>query len=76
MIVAYDGSLQAALRPVCLRGVGAGQGREIQVVSIADHKQTALRHSDRAIEFLKTHGLEANPPRSKWSDHRLEFSWS
>ncbi|WP_435005456.1 universal stress protein [Tundrisphaera lichenicola] len=61
VIVAYDGSLQAARALYAFEASGLGQGREIQVLSVSDEKKTALRHADRAIEFLKSHGMEANP---------------
>ncbi|WP_406695855.1 universal stress protein [Singulisphaera sp. Ch08] len=57
--VAYDGSLQAARVLSSFEASGLGQGREIQVISVSKDKKDAARRADRAVEFLKSHGLNA-----------------
>lgn len=59
VVVAYDGSLQAARALFAFEASGLGQGREIHVVSVAKDKKDAGRRADRAVEFLKSHGLNA-----------------
>jgi nucleotide-binding universal stress UspA family protein len=59
IVVAYDGSLQAARVLSSFESSGLARGREIQVVSIADSKNEASRRADRAVEFLTSHGLNA-----------------
>ncbi len=61
VVVAYDGSLQAARALYAFEASGLGQGREIHVVSIAGDKKDAARCADRAVEFLKWHRLVALP---------------
>jgi len=57
ILVAYDGSLQAANTLYAFVASGLGQGRQIHVLSVADHKADAARRADRAIDFLKSHDL-------------------
>jgi len=59
VVVAYDGSLQAARALASFEASGLGLGREIHVVSVACDRKDAARRADRAIEFLKSHGLDA-----------------
>ena len=61
VVVAYDGSLQAARALSAFEASGLGQGREIRVVSVASEKKDAAGRADRAVEFLKSHGLDAIP---------------
>jgi nucleotide-binding universal stress UspA family protein len=61
VVVAYDGSLQAARALASFEASGLGQGRAVHVVSVSDSKQDALRRADRAVEFLLHHGIEAAP---------------
>jgi nucleotide-binding universal stress UspA family protein len=59
VVVAYDGSLQAAHTLYAFEASGLGQGREVHVVSVADDKRDAARRAERAVDFLKSHGLDA-----------------
>lgn len=61
VLVAYDGSLQAARALAAFESSGLGQGREVHVVSVADSKEDAARRSERAIEFLGFHQIKAEP---------------
>ncbi len=61
VVVAYDGSLQAARALYAFEASGLGQGREVHVVSLADDQKDAARRADRAVEFLKSHKLNALP---------------
>ncbi len=62
-MIAYDGSAQSsrALQLFVLSGLPV-KG-EIHVVSIDENKIKAAKTADRAIEYLRTHGLEATPHR-------------
>ncbi|WP_435018676.1 universal stress protein [Tundrisphaera sp. TA3] len=59
VMVAYDGSLQASRAVAAFRASGLGQGREIRVVSVSEARIDAARRADRAVEYLKSHGLDA-----------------
>lgn len=59
IMVAYDGSLQAARAVQALEFLGLANGREIIVVSIGESHVEAARHADRAAEFLRLHDLKA-----------------
>jgi nucleotide-binding universal stress UspA family protein len=61
VVVAYDGSLQAAHTLHAFEASGLGQGREVHIVSIADDEKDAARRAGRAVDFLKSHGLQAIP---------------
>ena len=59
LVVAYDGSLQAARTLQAFQGVGLDGSQDVHIVSVdADHAQAA-RHADRALEFLRFHGTTA-----------------
>ena len=59
VLVAYDGSLQAARALAVFEASGLGQGRTINVVSACDEQQEAARVADVAVEFLRSHELKA-----------------
>ena len=59
VLIAYDGSLQAARALAAFESSGLGQGRPVHVVSVADSKKEAERCSKRAVEFLRLHRVEA-----------------
>jgi nucleotide-binding universal stress UspA family protein len=61
VVVAYDGSLQAARTLQAYCGLGLGAFQPLHIVSVhADHLQAA-RCADRAIDFLGHHNLRAQP---------------
>lgn len=61
VLVAYDGSLQAARALAAFEASGLGRSREVHVLGIADTKDAAARHVDRAVEFLGLHHVAAEP---------------
>jgi nucleotide-binding universal stress UspA family protein len=63
VLVAYDGSLQAARAVAAFEASGLGRDRTIHVVSISPDLSDAAQDTDRAVEFLRFHGLNvlSNP---------------
>jgi nucleotide-binding universal stress UspA family protein len=59
VVVAYDGSAQAARSLYAFLAAGLRDFREIHVVSIGPTKLDAARQGDRAVEFLLAHGCQA-----------------
>jgi nucleotide-binding universal stress UspA family protein len=59
VVVAYDGSLQAARTLQAFQASGLGDGQEVHIVSVADEYVEAARHAGRAAEFLDFHGIKA-----------------
>lgn len=57
VVVAYDGSLQAARALQAFQQTGLDLGREVHVVSIDPSHVEAARRADRAAEFLRLHDL-------------------
>ncbi len=61
VLVAYDGSMQAARALAVFEASGLGRDREVNVLCAhEDHKQAA-RNADMAVEFLRSHDLNAIP---------------
>ena len=61
VMVAYDGSLQAARALAAFETSGLGCSQKVHVVSVAQEHKDAARHADRAVGFLGLHGIEAIP---------------
>jgi nucleotide-binding universal stress UspA family protein len=61
VVVAYDGSLQASRALYAFEASGLGCTRKVRVVSVAEDHKDAARHADRAVGFLRLHGIEATP---------------
>lgn len=61
VLVAFDGSVQAARALQAFRFSGLGQDQRVRVLSIASDKVEAARKADRAIEYLSMHGISAAP---------------
>ena len=59
VMVAYDGSLQAARALAAFESSGLGQGRKVHVVSVADSKKDAACWAERAVEFLRFQQIKA-----------------
>lgn len=59
--VAYDGSLQASRALYAFETSGLGLEREVSVVSVSRGREAASQLADRAVEFLRLHGIEATP---------------
>lgn len=59
IVVAYDGSLQAARTLQAFQALRLDLSQEVHVVAVhADHGE-AVRHADRAIDFLGFHEIRA-----------------
>lgn len=61
VVVAYDGSLQSARTLQSFQSLGLAAGRTVHVLSIDPDQVTAARRADRAVEFLRSHELNAQP---------------
>jgi nucleotide-binding universal stress UspA family protein len=59
IVVAYDGSGQAARALQAFQCSGLGTGREIHVVSVGDDHVAAAKTGNRAVEFLSGHQIPA-----------------
>lgn len=59
VVIAYDGSLQAARAVQAFAQSGLAKGRQVRVVGAAEHFVTATRRVDRAVDFLNRHGITA-----------------
>ena len=60
VVVAYDGSLQAARALQAFQASGLGRTQEVHIVSVAADHVEAARRADRAADYLRFHGI--NPP--------------
>jgi nucleotide-binding universal stress UspA family protein len=61
VVIAYDGSLQASRALYAFEASGLGRHQKVHVVSVASNHQDAARLTDRPVEFLRYHGIEATP---------------
>ncbi len=61
VVIAYDGSLQASRALYAFEASGLGCRQKVHVVSVASDHQVAARLTDRAVEFLRYHGIKATP---------------
>jgi nucleotide-binding universal stress UspA family protein len=59
VVVAYDGGLEAARALYAFESSGLGLSRRVHVVSVAEQHQDAAQHCERAVGFLRLHGIEA-----------------
>jgi nucleotide-binding universal stress UspA family protein len=59
VVVAYDGSLQASRTLYAFEASGLGRSQEIHVVSVAPDTRDAAVTANRAVGFLRLHGIEA-----------------
>lgn len=59
VVIAYDGSLQAARAVQAFQGAGLAAGCEVHVVGVGTERQETGRHVDRALDFLSHHGVRA-----------------
>lgn len=59
VVVAVDGSLQAARALQAFQQSGLDAEREVNVVGIGTNYVEVARHTDRAVEFLGFHGIRA-----------------
>ncbi|RUL89320.1 universal stress protein [Tautonia sociabilis] len=61
VLIAFDGSVQAARALQAFQASGIGQDRQISVLCCGTDKVEAARTADRASEYLGFHGLAAKP---------------
>jgi nucleotide-binding universal stress UspA family protein len=61
VVVAYDGSLQAARALAAFQATGLGESGRVHLISVSSDNDLAAQHAERAREFLKFHDLEATP---------------
>jgi len=59
VVVAYDGSLQAARALAAFEATGLGNSGEVHILSVAATAGEATLHAERAREFLSHHNVEA-----------------
>lgn len=59
VVVAYDGSLQAARALLAFRELGLERGQTIHIVSINPEKVEAARRAERAVDYLHFHNIRA-----------------
>lgn len=61
VVVAYDGSVQAARALQAFEASGLAGTDAIHVLSVGADHSTAARHADRAVAFLRSHHRDASP---------------
>jgi nucleotide-binding universal stress UspA family protein len=59
VIVAYDGSLQAARAVYAFTASGLAMKSPVHVISVHKDQDEAARQASRAVEFLTPHGIQA-----------------
>lgn len=59
VVVAYDGSLQAARTLHAFQSTGLERSHDVHVVTIHTDHDEAVRHAERAIDFLSFHQIKA-----------------
>jgi nucleotide-binding universal stress UspA family protein len=59
ILIAYDGSLQAARALQIFQATGLAHERTVDVLSIAPTHALAVRPAERAVEFLRFHQIRA-----------------
>lgn len=59
VLIAYDGSLQAAHALQAFQSLELHEAEDVHVLTVASTHAEATRHADRAAEFLRFHGIEA-----------------
>jgi nucleotide-binding universal stress UspA family protein len=59
VVIAYDGSVQAARALQAFEASGLARERDIYVVSVAQSRLEAAQIADRAVQFLSMHDVDA-----------------
>lgn len=59
IVVAYDGSLQAARALQAFEASNLWQGNDVHVVCIQETHGAAMRHAERALDYLAFHDVKA-----------------
>jgi nucleotide-binding universal stress UspA family protein len=61
VVVAYDGSLQAARALAAFQSTGIGDSGHVHVLTMDYNTLDATRHADRAVRYLAYHNINATP---------------
>ena len=61
VVVAYDGSLQAARALAAFQSTGIGEWGQVHVLTMDYNTLDAARHADRAVKYLAYHKIDAIP---------------
>jgi nucleotide-binding universal stress UspA family protein len=61
VVVAYDGSVQAARALQAFQHSGLDGADAVHIVSVGSDHDEATRHAERAVEFLRFHNIAASP---------------
>ena len=61
VVIACDGSLQAARALAAFQATGLGESSPVYVLSVSSQTGEAARHAERARQFLGYHKIEAIP---------------
>lgn len=72
VVIAFDGSLQAARTLQAFEATGWARNRAIHVVSVPDGSVEAVQCAQRAVEFLDYHGIRATPHIAKGGSKTAE----
>ena len=68
MVIAYDGSLQAARELAAFEATGLGDSGQVHIVSVDSSAADAKDHAEIARQFLSYHKIEAAIVALKSSD--------
>lgn len=68
IVIAYDGSLQAARAVQAFQATGLGVGIPVHVVHIGNSSGAGSPHACRAVEFLTAHGIAASIHNERAAD--------
>ncbi len=60
VVVAYDGSVQAARAVQAFLGIGWDKSQTVHVVCAGEDRVEAARCADRAVQFLESHAIKAH----------------
>jgi nucleotide-binding universal stress UspA family protein len=58
IVIAYDGSLQAARALAAFEATGLGQAGEVHIISVGATAREAAEHAGRASQYLSRHKIE------------------
>jgi nucleotide-binding universal stress UspA family protein len=61
VVIAYDGSLQAARALAAFHATGLGESGRLHILSVHSSAAEATRRAQRARQFLAHHSIEAHP---------------
>jgi nucleotide-binding universal stress UspA family protein len=61
VVIAYDGSLQAARALAAFQATGLGESGNVHVISVGGNVREAAQHAERACNFLSHHKIESVP---------------